>query len=73
MRVPFVKASDGSYAPAAARNQIGYVKVFSPKRADGQTCTASTCVRPVGLAFDSQGRLYMTSDASGELFMISKI
>ncbi|KAF3009062.1 hypothetical protein E8E14_006884 [Neopestalotiopsis sp. 37M] len=73
VRVPFVKASDGSYAPAAARNQIGYVKVFSPKRADGQTCTASTCVRPVGLAFDSQGRLYMTSDASGELFMISKV
>ncbi|KAI0163765.1 hypothetical protein BJ166DRAFT_613944 [Pestalotiopsis sp. NC0098] len=73
IRVPFTKKSDGSYAPTAASNKIGYLKVFSPKRADGQTCTASTCVRPVGLAFDSSGRLYMTSDASGELFLISKV
>ncbi|KAI1076853.1 soluble quino protein glucose dehydrogenase [Whalleya microplaca] len=30
-----------------------------------------TCFRPVGLAFDKKGRLFMTSDTSGELFVIT--
>ncbi|KAI0008375.1 soluble quino protein glucose dehydrogenase [Xylariaceae sp. FL0662B] len=29
------------------------------------------CIRPVGLAFDKKGRLFMTSDMSGELFVIT--
>ena len=28
------------------------------------------CTRPVGLAFDSWGRLYVSSDSSGEIFRI---
>ncbi|KAI1497949.1 soluble quino protein glucose/sorbosone dehydrogenase [Biscogniauxia marginata] len=31
------------------------------------------CLRPVGLAFDKQGRLFMTSDASGELYVIGGV
>ena len=31
----------------------------------------NNCFRPVGLAFDSKGRLFMTSDATGELFVIT--
>ena len=31
----------------------------------------SQCFRPVGLAFDSKDRLFMTSDSSGELFVIT--
>ena len=30
------------------------------------------CFRPVGLAWDSKGRLYVSSDSTGEVFMISK-
>ena len=28
------------------------------------------CVRPVGLAWDSQGRLFMSSDSTGEIYVI---
>ena len=30
------------------------------------------CLRPVGLAFDSRGRLFMTSDSTGEIFVITR-
>ncbi|KAI1333512.1 soluble quino protein glucose dehydrogenase [Xylariaceae sp. FL0016] len=29
------------------------------------------CIRPVGLAFDKKGRLFMTSDESGELYVVT--
>ncbi|KAI0377373.1 soluble quino protein glucose dehydrogenase [Hypomontagnella monticulosa] len=31
----------------------------------------TNCFRPVGLAFDKKGRLFMTSDQTGELFVIT--
>jgi glucose/arabinose dehydrogenase len=34
--------------------------------------TDATCFRPVGLAWDKKGRLFMSSDTSGEIYMISK-
>lgn len=30
------------------------------------------CFRPVGLAWDSKGRLFMSSDSTGEIYMITK-
>lgn len=30
------------------------------------------CFRPVGLAWDSQGRLWVSSDTTGELFVLRK-
>lgn len=30
------------------------------------------CFRPVGLAWDSGGRLYMTSDSTGEVYVLMK-
>ncbi|OIW26202.1 soluble quino protein glucose dehydrogenase [Coniochaeta ligniaria NRRL 30616] len=30
----------------------------------------NSCFRPVGLAFDNKGRLYMSSDSSGEIYVI---
>lgn len=30
------------------------------------------CFRPVGLAWDPKGRLFMTSDRSGEIFVVGK-
>ena len=36
---------------------------------DNSVCPGK-CFRPVGLAWDSQGRLFMSSDATGEIYMI---
>jgi hypothetical protein len=33
------------------------------------SCPGS-CFRPSGLAFDSKDRLFMTSDSSGEIFVL---
>lgn len=30
------------------------------------------CFRPVGMAFDGQGRLFMSSDATGEIYVVVK-
>ena len=30
------------------------------------------CFRPVGIAFDDQGRLFVSSDASGEIYVVVK-
>jgi hypothetical protein len=32
----------------------------------------SKCFRPVGLAWDSKGRLWMTSDSTGEIYVLQK-
>ena len=31
------------------------------------------CLRPVGMAIDAQGRIFMSSDASGEIYLISRV
>ena len=31
------------------------------------------CFRPAGLAFDSKGRLFVASDASGEIYVVAKV
>lgn len=31
------------------------------------------CFRPVGLAWDGRGRLFMSSDATGEVWMITRV
>lgn len=37
---------------------------------DVTTCYSSDCFRPVGLAWDSKGRLFMSSDTTGEIYAI---
>ncbi|KAI0126091.1 soluble quino protein glucose/sorbosone dehydrogenase [Xylariales sp. AK1849] len=66
--VPFEKDSSGAYAPIVSINMRGYINVFYPP--DESACSASSCARPVGIVFDAVGRLYMTSDSSGEVFLI---
>jgi len=39
---------------------------------DGMTCGKDACFRPTGLAFDAKGRLYMASDATGEIWVIGR-
>ncbi|KAF8147473.1 hypothetical protein B0H34DRAFT_739271 [Crassisporium funariophilum] len=49
---------------------LGYS--FMIQAANLTTCPGS-CIRPVGLAFGNDGRLYVSSDSSGELFVIERI
>ena len=39
--------------------------------ADNRKCP-NGCFRPVGLAWDSKGRLFMSSDRTGEIYVIGK-
>ena len=43
--------------------------IFANK--DNSRCPAD-CFRPVALAIDQQGRIFMSSDASGEIYMVSR-
>ncbi|KAI0481935.1 soluble quino protein glucose dehydrogenase [Xylariaceae sp. FL0804] len=72
VEVPFGRgADDGAYGPAAGQGSTdGYSDVFFAT--DEAACSLTTCTRPVGLVFDAQGRLYFTSDATGEMFMLSR-
>jgi glucose/arabinose dehydrogenase len=69
--VPFQRQTSGEHTPVAGAHVTnGYQPIFyAPNEA---SCSASTCARTVGLVFDNQQRLYMTSDASGEVFLLQK-
>lgn len=40
--------------------------------ADVTTCYDEDCFRPVGLAWDKKGRLFMSSDQTGEVYVITR-
>ncbi|KAH8819380.1 cellobiose dehydrogenase-like protein [Xylogone sp. PMI_703] len=71
VKVPFSRAADGSYAPTAPSNSnSGYTDIFW--NSDVTRCSTTYCFRPVGIVFNSRGRMFVTSDsaAEGELFML---
>lgn len=54
--------------PAAASDSTtAAVDIFA--NVDNRRCP-DDCFRPAGLAFDNQGRLFMSSDATGEIYVI---
>lgn len=52
---------------AAPDNNTAAIDIFMNK--DTSVCPQQ-CVRPVGIAFDSRGRLFVSSDATGEIYVI---
>lgn len=52
---------------AAATSNTSYTDIFM--NANNSVCPAN-CFRPVGMAFDSQGRMFVSSDASGEIYVV---
>ena len=54
---------------AMPNNNTSYLDIFANQ--DNTKC-ANNCFRPVGMAFDHTGRLFMSSDASGEIYVITK-
>ena len=52
---------------AASDNDTATIDILA--NADNSVCP-DHCFRPVGIAFDDQGRLFMSSDASGEIYVV---
>ncbi|KAK3945536.1 putative glucose sorbosone dehydrogenase [Diplogelasinospora grovesii] len=63
--IPFVEGQ-----PAAPSNSTtAAVDILS--NPDTRQCPGN-CFRPVGLAFDSQGRIFMSSDSTGEIYVLRR-
>ncbi|KAH9222029.1 hypothetical protein DL95DRAFT_432325 [Leptodontidium sp. 2 PMI_412] len=72
--VPFTQNVDGLYKPTAPPDSsTGYVDIWW--NANVTSCGATSCFRPVGIAFDAFERMYITSDATaeGELWILGKV
>jgi len=54
---------------APANSNTSLTPIFANR--DNSRCS-SNCFRPVGLAFDTQGRMFVASDASGEIYVVQK-
>ena len=54
---------------APANSNTSYTDVVA--NANNTACPGN-CFRPVGIAFDSQGRMFFSSDASGEIYVVMK-
>lgn len=68
-KVSFIQF-DGNGSPTAASNSTtAAIDVVS--NADITQCPDG-CFRPAGLAWDSQGRLFFSSDATGEIYVITR-
>ena len=65
-KVSLIQWENGSpVAPASSNTST--TDIFA--NADNSKCP-DNCFRPVGLAFDSQGRMFVSSDASGEIYVV---
>lgn len=52
-------------APANSTNAL--TDIFA--NADDSVCPTN-CLRPVGIAFDGKGRMFISSDATGEIYVV---
>ncbi|KAF2131436.1 soluble quino protein glucose dehydrogenase [Dothidotthia symphoricarpi CBS 119687] len=61
---------DGNGSPiASSDSQTAAIDIVA--NPDMSACPGS-CFRPVGLAWDSQGRLFMSSDSTGEIYVVTR-
>ncbi|TFK61401.1 soluble quino protein glucose dehydrogenase [Pluteus cervinus] len=65
VRIPW--SGDDSVPQAKSDSKTGYEYVV---QAPDMNACPSGCIRPVGLEFDQLGRLFVSSDATGEVFVI---
>ena len=55
---------------AAPDNATSTIDILTNE--DNSRCP-DNCFRPVSIAFDSNGRLFMSSDASGEIYVVARV
>ncbi|KAH9885320.1 soluble quino protein glucose dehydrogenase [Xylariomycetidae sp. FL2044] len=65
-RLGRIEFADGQ--PVAEVSDTSAVTYIVQNR--NNTACPDACIRPVGLAFDAKGRLFMSSDATGEIYLI---
>lgn len=53
----------------ASTSTTALTDIFTNK--NNSVCPGN-CTRPAGLVFDTQGRLFISSDASGEIYILTK-
>ena len=63
--IPF----SGGEPVAAPNNNTATTDILT--NANNSACPKK-CLRPVGIAFDKQGRLFLSSDSTGEIYVIVK-
>jgi hypothetical protein len=63
--VPFEKGNP----VASPDNKTAAVDILA--NADNSACPEN-CFRPVGIAFDRQGRLFLSSDTTGEIYVVTR-
>ncbi|KAJ4296663.1 hypothetical protein N0V90_006711 [Kalmusia sp. IMI 367209] len=63
-------AFDGAGSPVAPSNSSNST-IDIVSNGDLSKCP-DECIRPVGLAWDSEGRLFMSSDATGEIWVVTR-
>lgn len=68
-KVSLISFADGGEPVAPANSNTSYTDIVA--NANNTACPGN-CFRPVGLAFDSQGRMFFSSDASGEIYVVTK-
>jgi glucose/arabinose dehydrogenase len=72
IEVPFSKHAGGFQPTALASSNSGYTDIFwNP---DVEHCSTTQCFRPVSIAKDALGRMYITSDSGseGELMLLGR-
>lgn len=62
---------DGNTGAPVAQADSSSATADVLSNADLSKCPDS-CFRPVGLAWDSQGRLFMSSDSTGEIYVLQR-
>ncbi|KAF2856375.1 soluble quino protein glucose dehydrogenase [Plenodomus tracheiphilus IPT5] len=68
-KLSFVQFNGAGAPTALANSQTAAVDIVSNARLSD--CPGA-CFRPVGLAWDTQGRLYMSSDSTGEIYVVTR-
>lgn len=67
-KVSTIAFTDGE-PTAPADSNTSYTDIFA--NADNSACPGN-CFRPVGIAFDTQGRMFVSSDSTGEIYVVVK-
>ncbi|TFY70393.1 hypothetical protein EVG20_g2623 [Dentipellis fragilis] len=69
----FNRSPPTGYAVVRLPHPAHYNSTYTPLiQASNLTSCPGTCIRPAGLAFGPDGRLYISSDSSGEVFVLER-